>query len=143
MDCRLFLPCHVVSEARHGSESMKRLQSQDQGWPGPEGTGCGGSVQPRVTSPFASRRVWLCCGCRGEGLPKPLLEFVFCCCCCSSWIFFFCISFYFSSTPMVCGILVSHPGIEPAPLALEAPSLNHWTTREVSGILKNWASRSS
>ena len=57
--------------------------------------------------------------------------------------FFFCISFYFSSTPMVCGILVPQPGIEPAPLALEAPSLNHWTTREVSGILKNWASRSS
>lgn len=24
-----------------------------------------------------SRRVWLCCGCRGECLPEPLLEFVF------------------------------------------------------------------
>ena len=30
-----------------------------------------------------------------------------------------------------CGILVSWPGIEPAPPALEAWSLNCWTTREV------------
>ena len=29
------------------------------------------------------------------------------------------------------GILVPRPGIEPAPPALEARSLNHWTTREV------------
>ena len=56
--------------------------------------------------------------------------------------FFFCISFYFC-IPMARGILVPQPGIEPVPLALEAPSLNHWTTREVSGILKNWAARSS
>ena len=34
-----------------------------------------------------------------------------------------------------CGILVSWPRIEPAPLALEAWSLNHWTTREVPGTL--------
>ena len=31
-----------------------------------------------------------------------------------------------------CGILVSWPGIEPAPPALEAQSLNHWTMREVA-----------
>ena len=34
-----------------------------------------------------------------------------------------------------CRILVSWPGIEPAALALEAWSLNHWTTREVLGTL--------
>ena len=30
-----------------------------------------------------------------------------------------------------CGILVPQPGIESSPPALEAQSLNHWTTREV------------
>ena len=30
-----------------------------------------------------------------------------------------------------CGILVPQPGITPAPAAMEAWSLNHWTTREV------------
>ena len=34
-----------------------------------------------------------------------------------------------------CRILVPQPGIKPAPPALEAWSLNHWTTREVSRIL--------
>ena len=32
-----------------------------------------------------------------------------------------------------CGILVPRPGIEPMPPAVEAQSLNHWTTREVPG----------
>ena len=32
---------------------------------------------------------------------------------------------------MACGILVPQPGIKPMPPALEAQSLNHWTTREV------------
>ena len=32
-----------------------------------------------------------------------------------------------------CGILVPQPGIEPVPPALEAQSLNHWSTREVPG----------
>ena len=32
---------------------------------------------------------------------------------------------------IVCGILVPQPGIEPMPPALAAPSVNHWTTREV------------
>ena len=31
---------------------------------------------------------------------------------------------------MACGILVPQPEIEPVPLALEAWSPNHWTTRE-------------
>ena len=33
-----------------------------------------------------------------------------------------------------CGILVPQPGIDPAPPALEACNLNHWTTREVPRI---------
>ena len=32
---------------------------------------------------------------------------------------------------LCCGILVPWPGIEPAPPALEAQSLNHWTAGEV------------
>ena len=32
---------------------------------------------------------------------------------------------------MVCGILVTQPGMEPVPPALEAQRLNHWTAREV------------
>ena len=35
---------------------------------------------------------------------------------------------------MACGILVPQPGIEPVPPALEAQSLNHWTTREVPRV---------
>ena len=30
-----------------------------------------------------------------------------------------------------CGILVPQSGIQPTSLAMEAPSLNHWTTRDV------------
>lgn len=30
-----------------------------------------------------------------------------------------------------CGSLVSLPGIEPMPTAVEAVSLNHWTAKEV------------
>ena len=32
---------------------------------------------------------------------------------------------------MECGLLVSWPGIEPVPSALEVQSLNPWTAREV------------
>ena len=32
---------------------------------------------------------------------------------------------------MAWGILVPQPGIKPMPSTVEAPSLNHWTTREV------------
>ena len=35
--------------------------------------------------------------------------------------------------PMACGILVPQPGIEPVSPAVEAQSLNHWSTREVPG----------
>ena len=36
------------------------------------------------------------------------------------------------SWPMTCGIFVTRPEIKPAFLALEAWTLNHWTTRKVS-----------
>ena len=41
--------------------------------------------------------------------------------------------FFFSFWPRcsACGILVPQPGIEPVPPAVEAQSLNHWTSREV------------
>ena len=35
-----------------------------------------------------------------------------------------------------CGLLVTQPGIEPAPPALEGQSLKYWTTREVSSKKK-------
>ena len=36
---------------------------------------------------------------------------------------------------VACGIFVPLPGIEPAPPAVEARSLNHWTSREVQDDL--------
>ena len=42
---------------------------------------------------------------------------------------FLCFGGFFGHEP--CGILVHWPGIEPVPPAVEAQSLNHWTTREV------------
>ena len=44
-------------------------------------------------------------------------------------LFYVLISFW--PCPVACGILVPLPRIEPMPPALEAQSLNHWTTREV------------
>ena len=47
---------------------------------------------------------------------------------------------------MACGILVPWPGIEPAPLAVEAQSLNHFTAREVPQtveFLKRWEYQTS
>ena len=38
--------------------------------------------------------------------------------------------YYFGRRCMACGILVSQPGIEPMPPAVETWSLDHWTTRE-------------
>ena len=35
------------------------------------------------------------------------------------------------------GILVPQPGTEPTPLALEAPGLNHWISREVPQLFLN------
>ena len=39
--------------------------------------------------------------------------------------------FFFWPRYVACGILVPQPGIKPVPPAVEARSLNHWTTREV------------
>ena len=40
--------------------------------------------------------------------------------------------FFFLATPqMARGVSVHQPGVEQAPPAVEARSLNHWTTREV------------
>ena len=47
-----------------------------------------------------------------------------------SYILFF-FNFYLFFGRAACGILVAQTGIEPAPPALEARSLNHWTAREV------------
>ena len=38
---------------------------------------------------------------------------------------------FFWPCHVACGILFPRPGIEPVPPAVEAQSLNHWTTREV------------
>ena len=50
-------------------------------------------------------------------------------------ILFFYFHFYlfnfFWPHRVACGILVPQPGIEPAPPALAACSVNHWTAREV------------
>ena len=46
---------------------------------------------------------------------------------CNSAFFFFFLSWPHRTS---CGLLVPPPGIEPTPPALEAQSLNHWTTRE-------------
>ena len=47
------------------------------------------------------------------------------------WISYFKF-FIFWLCHAACGILVTWPGIEPAPPALEAQSLNHRTTREIA-----------
>ena len=47
------------------------------------------------------------------------------------WQLFKVLFIYFGN--MACGILVLQPGIEPVPPAVEAWSLNHWTSREVPG----------
>ena len=43
--------------------------------------------------------------------------------------------FFFLLHHAACGILVPWPGIEPMPPALQAWSLNHWTTREVLRVI--------
>ena len=47
------------------------------------------------------------------------------------WFFSLQSFFFFESRHVACGILGPRPGIEPTPPALEAWSLNHWTSREV------------
>ena len=46
-------------------------------------------------------------------------------------LFVDCFVFFFWPCCTAYGILIPRPGIEPMPPALEAWSLNHWTTREV------------
>ena len=55
------------------------------------------------------------------------------CFACTTSLTFFqhCFFFFFWPHSVTWGILVPRPGIEPAPPALEAWSLNLWTTREV------------
>ena len=42
---------------------------------------------------------------------------------------------FFLVAPLACGILVPQRGIKPTPPAVEARSLNHWTTRETPRLL--------
>ena len=49
----------------------------------------------------------------------------------SQKIFYFLFIYLFWLRHSACGILVPRPGIEPAPPAVEAQNLNHWTIREV------------
>ena len=44
-------------------------------------------------------------------------------------------NFFFWTCRKTCRIFVPRPGIEPVPPAVEARSLNHWTTREVPAHL--------
>ena len=53
------------------------------------------------------------------------------------WILSSTIFFIFWWCHTACGILLHQPGIKPMPPALEAWSLNHWTTKEVSTIVFN------
>ena len=46
-------------------------------------------------------------------------------------VFFIFYLFIFWLHFTACGILVPWPGIEPGPTAVKAPSLNHWTAREI------------
>ena len=45
--------------------------------------------------------------------------------------FFFNVIFFFWPGPVVCGTLISQPGITLVLPAFEVRILNHWTTREV------------
>ena len=62
--------------------------------------------------------------------------------CVSIWkIMFFIFELYFSPLFFGCiiyEILVPQRGIKPMPIALEAWSLNHWTTREVQSNYFKW-----
>ena len=42
-------------------------------------------------------------------------------------------SFVDPATSKACGIFVPQPGIKPGPMAVKAPSPNHWTAREFQG----------
>ena len=51
-----------------------------------------------------------------------------------TFLSFFSFLFFFLPHHMACRILLPWPGIKPMPHAVEAWSLNHWTTREVSNF---------
>ena len=57
-----------------------------------------------------------------------------------NWVFNILELFFFWPCHSACGFLVPWAGIYPAPPALGAQSLNHWTTREVSGTLNHFCS---
>ena len=67
-----------------------------------------------------------------------MLSRTFCLFCC--FRFFFVIFWLLS---VACGILVPWTGIKPAPPALEAQSLNHWTARGVPRCSVKWRRQSS
>ena len=50
---------------------------------------------------------------------------------CSFFFFFLLLLLFFWLHSVACRIIVPQPGIEPASPAVEAWSLNHWTTREI------------
>ena len=103
------------------------------------------------------RAIYLRCKPRGEKIPFPPATRAFgcthcswLCLCTSCWFFFFfffkvCFfylhavdnSFFFflASQCEACAILVSQPRIKPAPPAVEAQIVNHWTAREVPILL--------
>ena len=63
-------------------------------------------------------------------LPTDPLSLSFFCFC-----FFVLFCFVFWLRRAACGTLVPWPGVEPGPMAVKAPSPNHWTTREFPQIL--------
>ena len=86
-------------------------QPGPQIWPADLCSGCHGAVSMHQKKGSISR---ICLHGRHQGL---LLGY-------------FILFFIFWSHHAACGILVPRPGIEPASPALEAQSLNQWTTRE-------------
>ena len=93
----------------------------------------------RPLNPTGSPSLWLgpkvhlcsqSCGYPEEVWEETKNQFFFCF---SLYLFIFSFFFFliFWPCPAACGILVPRPGMQPEPPAVEAWSLNHWTTREV------------
>ena len=103
-----------------------------------------GRLSPAVAAAPHPRLQSLCFGFRRA---RSLFLFSFPFSPSSYFLFFFC-TFRFWPCRDACGILVPRPGMEPAPPAVEARGLNHWTTREVppsslSAVLRTPPSLSS
>ena len=64
-----------------------------------------------------------------ESHGEPLGDFI---------LFFKIFIFFFWPPRVACGILVSRPGIEPGPPAMEGQSPNYWTTGEAPGCSTWW-----